>query len=1340
MSQTITSKQKAVLAKISDLTQKNGASPTLEELRIALGYSRISSVQRHTDALKKKGYLDQNVRGISLYRIRDMNTIFTIRNEQLGLLDAQPAVAFFRDLLWAEARRLSIPLNKINISLWTDVPDGGIDASVGQDEAKRIQANGLIKAGVSGYQIKTGTSFKPWQDSAIKKELFGRKHPKKENLGISIRSCLDSNGTYILVCFGQELTDEQRRQTVETLSYYFKQCGYNKPKVEIWGQSAIIGLMQLFPSLVLQLQGFDRFRFQTHKSWAQQDDMQKDLEAGKAQNSLIENLRSELRRNDQAVHVRVWAEPGAGKTRLVLEATNTEDLKPLVIYCDTPDKFRDSNLMNEILKEDNNFSVILVIDDCDPDSRSYIWNKLKNLGSRIKMVSIYNEHDESSGSITYIGVPLLEKEQISGIIQQYSVQKDQADRWAELCSGSPRVAHVIGWNLKNNPDDVLKPLDTVNIWDRYIVGGDNPQDSEVKQRKIVLQYIALFKMFGFGRAVANEAQAIAKMIGEADPQITLQKFRQIVQKLRERKILQGETTLYITPKALHIQLWREWWDTYGNDFDFGEFSEKIPDSLREGFYEMFKYAAESEAASRIVEELLGEGGPFQKDDYLKTKLGSEFFLALTEANAESALKCLQKTIGTWSKEELYQFKEPRQNLVWALERVAVWKELFPDAARLLLVLGEAENETVYSNNASGTFVGLFSPGPGGVAPTEASPEERFPVLQEALNSDSKERRLLAINACDIGLEANHFHRMIGAEYQGLRSAQLWRPKNREEMMNAYIRVWNLLYSKLESLPDDEQKKAVNVLLNNARSLTRAPELADIIIPNITTLTSKTYVNKIEILETVESILHYGKKNKELSADIMQRWKTLRDNLVGRDFPSMMKRYVAMDLLEDKFDDDGNRVDKVEKPIKELVQQVLSNPDLLKPELSWLVTSEAKSGYRFAYELGQQDRDFSLLPLLLEAQRVAADDENASDYFLGGYLKALFERDSEMWEVLMDELSKDEKLASWVSALTWRSGMSEKAALRVLNLAQKGILKAYHFRVFCLGSVISNFSEDVFKQWIEFLLNSSEDYAVSIALDLYHFFYTRKDTKHILPKELTLRLLTHPSLFRKPKEGKRDQMDDFHWTEIGKEFIKLYPESSLALADMILEHFGEDGTILEGYYEGTHEVINLITKQHPREVWKHIAKYLGPPIDSRAYHIKEWLRSKGFFEEKEGALSLFTPKMVWQWVDQDIEKRAWYLATFVPKVLFRQEGRVCWAREVLVRYGEREDVQRNLMANFSSEGWSGPASLHYQKKKEGLLEFREKEDNANVKRWIDHFVIGLNKQIEREKIIEERREF
>ena len=68
---------------------------------------------------------------------------------------------------------------------------------------------------------------------------------------------------------------------------------------------------------------------------------------------------------------------------------------------------------------------------------------------------------------------------------------------------------------------------------------------------------------------------------------------------------------------------------------------------------------------------------------------------------------------------------------------------------------------------------------------------------------------------------------------------------------------------------------------------------------------------------------------------------------------------------------------------------------------------------------------------------------------------------------------------------------------------------------------------------------------------------------------------------------------------------------------------------------------------------------------------------------------------------------------------------------------RKDVRRNLMANFSTEGWAGSASLHHEMKKQQLLEFLKEEDNENVRIWVDEYVAALDEDIRRENIEEER---
>ena len=553
------------------------------------------------------------------------DTIFTVRNEELTRFDQHTSVEFFRRLLWAEARRLGVEISKINISTRVNVPDGGVDAAV--DDIHIETGIGIIKQGKTSYQIKAGASFKPWQKSVIKEELFGEKTPDRQHLGESIRACLEPevDGTYVLVCTGIDLVDSQHREALKHIEDFLKQCGYSQPKVEVWSQNTLIGFLEAFPSLALWVNKHNDLNFQTHQSWSNNADMQFPFIAAEAQDELIDKIRSELREKINTVHVRVLGEPGIGKTKLVFEATRADDLAPLVIYC-TPAEFRASGLRREILRDDNHFSAILIVDECDPTSRSDIWNELQNQGPRIKLISIYNDYDPVVDSdISEFETLRLTDDQISTIIQGHDISKEQADLYTEFCDGSPRMAHHTGKVLMTHLGDPSQLLSDDYLYKSFYDFGDSQE--EVQQRELVLQYIALFKRFGFGGPVVADAQAIAEKVQAANPLVTWSRFQKIVDDLKKRKILQGQSTLYITPKALHIKLWVEWWQIYGNSFDLETFTQGLPakSKLIEWFHEMFQYAAESEPAARIVKELLGSNGPFQDGEYLKTRLGSRFF-------------------------------------------------------------------------------------------------------------------------------------------------------------------------------------------------------------------------------------------------------------------------------------------------------------------------------------------------------------------------------------------------------------------------------------------------------------------------------------------------------------------------------------------------------------------------------------------------------------------------------------------------------------------------------------------------------------------------------------------
>jgi hypothetical protein len=73
----------------------------------------------------------------------------------------------------------------------------------------------------------------------------------------------------------------------------------------------------------------------------------------------------------------------------------------------------------------------------------------------------------------------------------------------------------------------------------------------------------------------------------------------------------------------------------------------------------------------------------------------------------------------------------------------------------------------------------------------------------------------------------------------------------------------------------------------------------------------------------------------------------------------------------------------------------------------------------------------------------------------------------------------------------------------------------------------------------------------------------------------------------------------------------------------------------------------------------------------------------------------------------------------------------------VRYGQREDVRRNLLANHQTGGWAVSSVAHDQQKKTALLDLKHVEDNENVRRWLDEYIDELNQLVEHFTIVEER---
>ena len=424
------------------------------------------------------------------------------------------------------------------------------------------------------------------------------------------------------------------------------------------------------------------------------------------------------------------------------------------------------------------------------------------------------------------------------------------------------------------------------------------------------------------------------------------------------------------------------------------------------------------------------------------------------------------------------------------------------------------------------------------------------------------------------------------------------------------------------------ESAVEVLLSSARGLTRFEALSSMVIETMRDLAGDSRVDGREVIAQVVEILHF--EGAKLQVETRDTWERLAEDLSGDDFGSRMERYVAMELLVDRFDADGSHVDKAQPHIEELAAQAIEIPSLLSDELQWLVTKIAKAGDRFGYELGARDLEATVLWSLVEAQGSAMEDADLS--FLGGYLRALAKREPDVWESAMEALSQEVDKSSWVVELTWRSGvLTKEASQRVLNLVQSGVVRPEELRIFMYGGAVRSLSSDDFEAWLNVLVEADQLNSISAALDLLDMYCPRSNAP--TPKDIGLRILCHPSWFQANAGMGRPAHEIYSWVSVAEDLCRNHPDAGVELAHVMLTHLGEEGSIVQGFGREPRQVLDLAVRQRPAEIWQLASSMLGPPVDMRAYHIADWLRGSDAFEQERSShiLEAVPSDLIWSWV-------------------------------------------------------------------------------------------------------------
>lgn len=1285
-----------------------------------------------------------------------MPTGFEVVDSDLRSLDAEDSVLFFRELLWAEAAETGVTQSDAHTPTKINVGDGGLDATFSEAQPDR---DDIIPEGNSGFQIKSSDmSYSRWENEVSDSDGDGLK-PRIERL-------LSEGGTYVLVIFDELVGMPSDRDDMDKLERWEhtlreKFAEFDDADVRVYDTSKLSGFVNRFPALVSKLKQLEPA--QDYSSWSRTERIDElEFVADNLRNTRIEEIQEILRipREDCPL-IRITGLAGTGKTRFIHEALSPDDLRNRVLYVHA-EKFLQSGLSTR-LQINEDWSAILVVDNCSSEQHEECVRKFGGQSDRLAVITISDDFTDVEADYAFRLQPL-DNEHTLELLKRENpdVAEDRLERIARFTQGFPRIAALLSENIAPHPSDSAQNLLDIDdkVLLRRLILGRGADDDTFTDHKRVLEVFSLFEKVSWQTEegeLTPEARQVAKMAGFSED---LVRFREIVATQRERGILQGDYYLSIHLLPLATYLLQSWWEAHGLE----ELPSNLPREMQQNFGERIPFMATFEAGREWVSSVLAVDGPLTQDDgtLLNTELGSHLVFKLAEADPENAATLLQHILSTKSVDELRSWETGRRNLVRALQYMAVWEETFDPAARLLLRLGEAENED-YSNNASGVFAGLFSPGWGKLAPTEKAPIDRLHILEETLQSDSTRRQRLGVEAAESALtEPNRIVKTPGPEFQGARpTPNLWTPDSTDELFEYYRTVWELLIENLPGLDSETRSRGIDGLTGSIRGLAKLDEsMSRMIRDSIQELSQKEWIDNRGLIRPVVSLTYYDTDQLAELEGEADAWNALENQLSKSTYQRRLLRYVGLSLTADS--------DIYEEKLTELAEESLANPDKFEEELPWLVTDDPNQArvHEFGYALSEQDPDQELLSDVVDAFREA---ENRSPYFIGGYLSAVPEAREDVRQSVLDEIQETATLQALLVDVIRLSGMTTEDAERIGDALQGEIIQPEHLKGIT-GGPSRRVDEPVFRELCEILLydygnstpaagNSIFDKIRSIAkqidtrlpfgiirsspdqlnpgplvlLPIFHHYYVYPEDGPELPKQLSVDLLTDPIFQQHHPTSLWSNHTAYEWKEIANAVMEQYPETQDHVLEMLLDQFSSESLL--GNSIQVRELLYSMLSDYPEETWDAITTALEQR-DERIIVLCDWLSGTTVDQQDRPPIKLVDPSLMWEWVEQNPEIRAPIAARFVPPEMLQSNEGTCLDRELLRRYGDVDGVFGVLSDNFGTEHWTGPASQHYEEKKQQLEELREAETNDNVRAWLTEEIANLERQVQGAERFEE----
>lgn len=1254
-----------------------------------------------------------------------MPGIFEIEAKDILSLDSNQLTKLLLKLISLEAEKNDIPRSCIEGSLNITVSDDGEDAHInwnGNPQSTEWFPNKNIL-----FQCKATNTGR----ANCKKEFLTNNGEIKKR----VDEVLSQGGSYILFCHTDctgKMIKERIKGFREALT--LAQKTYSKSAdIQIYDANKISNWVNDYISAItLVLEYVNRSMIRGLSTWDHKEGFS-DFKMKYVADDILNGHLKQLRDHFTGVRkvARLVGLSGLGKTRLAFEmcrppassdVLSQQALSAESVFIDAKYNQDLPSLLNDWVVQ--GLSGTIIVDNCDSKLHYDLVKHVTHLDSKLNLLTLdYSSADEQRDGSPFIELKQMSDFVIRGIINEAypSLSRSDQDRIVEFAQGFPQMAVLIAEARINDEPDIGR-LKNQDLIDKLIWGRDSPDQNAKK----VISACSLFKHLGFEKDLVIQRNFVAQNIVRMD---TEDFYNYSVQFINRKIIDKRNRFIRVIPLPLAITLAAEWWKYCSPERAEEIFFSEMPDGMIESLCDQLRMLDFITQAKEIVSNLCDDNSPFGQAEVILSEKGSRLFRSLVEVNPDACVNTLERIFTSFTREELLEVGPARRNLVWSLEKLCFWKETFIEAARIMLSFASAENET-WGNNATNQFLQLFHIYLSG---TEATPDDRLIIIDEAIESDEKEKRVLGVKALGSIINTTHYVRMGGVEKQGSRApSQDWRPKKYEEIFSyleeAIKRLTNIACndSDLSVFARDELAKGIRILVNYGRI--NALDQAILLI------TEKTDSFWPEAINNIKDTIKYD--SEKISDEATEQMKNWLEILKPDTFERKLKFYVSIPEWEHVKDSNGRYMDISAVNAAELAKDI-SDGDFSENFLNYvqnILEGEQRQGFNFGNSLAKFYKKPRLLVSRILEILEKLPRKSANPSVLCGFLAGYDDR-TYVTEIL-ENVYNNEILCHYLVELTRLSKCNKDDLKRILKSIHEDKISIDQIYSFSYNSVLDHLqSNDV--MWFCDEISAISIEGSACALNILYMYCLNSNDRWTQCKLSFRRYLMISGLIQEISQN--NIFDESSWDMTARKLLKS-DEHDSELAVAIVEDVVRSCKMSRFNINSQHYVSNtldIIVHNYFAETWSILGDVLISKNWIEAFNLGQ-LFDRLHKDRKDNILYNAPIEMLVDWCNKNKPNGAKMIAGLMPLFVKKQDNSYTWhelARSMIDHFGSDESFLKAISENFGNFMWVNSLIPYYEIQIELMNELKNHKFKE-VKKWSRGYIKWLNKMIEKERKREE----